>query len=247
MKSRTIIGCLIVMALFLSLPGYARELSRYEETVTLSLDGSAAVRLALVVGDPDSAGLEVLVPLFKGSPRDLQVRGVAGASVRLSENKGNLLLALSLPGGLSGPVTVEITYMVDGYFEVGKASDFGNRDLAYRFVNVTFDRIANFSAVLVLPSGQVLNTIGDYSPKPKKQGGAVPYSISRVEGKDAGIIKADDLRLGDEVSLGCTFKSATKSRPLFFALILLAAAYLVVFRDILRNGGDGKNGAGPKT
>ncbi|HNX98871.1 MAG TPA: hypothetical protein PKK12_14440, partial [Candidatus Aminicenantes bacterium] len=113
-----------------------------------------------------------------------------------------------------------------------------------RFVNVAFSRIAEFSAGITLPEGYVFATIGDFVPQPKKSGMTSPYVISREAGRNVVSISLADLRLGDEVKLNGTFKSAGKSKILLFFLIALAIGSLFFFRDALKNG---KEGGGTKS
>ncbi len=227
----------LFLALFLMLPAASRagELTGYDETVTLRPDGSALVRLVLTL--PRNGGGEIVLPLSRGPLRDLVVLQPAAAAVRAFEDKGNFLLGLTIPAGAETPVTVEMTYSVDGCFQAGgEASAFGNRDLTYRFINTAFERIGTFKAALVLPAGYVVSAVSDYLPKARVEGGAYPYEIGRRSGLDVGRISADGLKLGDSVMLRMTFKSAKKSKPLFFVLLAVAGVYLTAFRGLLKNG-----------
>jgi hypothetical protein len=240
MMKRVISCCLFVFCLGVFKPVYGRELSRYDETVVLHSDGSAAIRLSLAFADQTEPG--VLIPVRHAPLLNLQAHGMAPAAIRQVENKGTYFVALDFAGSGISPAAIEITFQVKNYFEsAGPSAPFGNKDLGYRFVNVTFARIEKFSAELILPGGFVFNAISNFSPKPKKSGMAFPYTISRKDGKNVASIAADDVQLGDEVTLNCTFKSTKKSKLLLLALIALAVAYLVLFRGMLKNG---KNAAG---
>jgi hypothetical protein len=242
MIKRAIVCCLFVFCLGSFTPNYGRELSQYGETVILHGDGSAAIHLSLTIADQAEPG--ILIPVRHASLLNLQAQGIASTAVRVVENKGNYFLALDLPAAGVGPLKIEISYQVENYFENGGPSaPFGNKELGYRFLNVTFDRIGKFSAQLVLPAGYVFNAISGFSPKPKKSGMALPYTLSRQNGENVGSITVENIKLGDEIALNCTFKSTKKSLPLLLALIALAVAYLVFFRDILQNG---KNVSGAK-
>jgi len=230
-----------LLGLVLCLTGSARELSSYEETVALRPDGSAEIRLVLIF--PDVAGAETLIPLRSASPQALDVKGLEPERVRLVENDGRRFLALDLSGSAPASRTVEITFRMESFFKAGPAGAFGNRDLAYRFVNVTFDRIDKFAAILILPPGNVYNTVDDFLPKAKASGGAVPYGFVRTEGRDAARLTAENLKLGDEARFVGTFKSGRKPPILLWVLLAAAVAYLVFFRGILKNE---KNVTGPK-
>ena len=240
MVKKAIAFCLLVLSPGLMAPIFCRELSRYDETVVLDRDGSAEIRLSLAFADRTEP--MVLIPVRYAALLNLHVQGVAKGAVRQVENKGNYFVALDFAGTGPSPAAIEISFQVKNYFEnKGASTPFGNKELGYRFVNVTFARIGKLSAKLVLPAGFVINGIGSFSPKPKKSGMALPYTISRQDGKDVAGIAIDNVKLGDEITLHCTFKSTKKSLPLLLVLIALAVAYLVFFRDILKNG---KNSAG---
>jgi len=242
MVNKAIAFCLLVFAPALLAPIFCRELSRYDETVVLAADGSAEIRLSLTFADRTESG--VLIPVRHAALLNLNASGMAKGAVRRVENKGNYFLALDFAGTGANPAAIEISFQVKNYFEdKGASSPFGNKELGYRFVNVSFERIGKLSAKLVLPAGFVINGIGNFSPKPQKSGMALPYTISRQDGKDVAGIAVDNVKLGDEITLHCTFKSTKKSLPLLLFLIALAIAYLVFFRDILKNG---KNAAGSK-
>ena len=226
---------LALLGLALGLPGYGPELTGFDETVALRADGSAEVRLTLVL--PSGQGPEFLVPAPCAASRDIRVQGLAPSSVRIMEVNGDRFLAVDTSGAGPGPLTLVITFQTDGCFKSGPASAFGNRTLSYEFLNVTFERIKTFRAALVLPPGYVFNDVGAFSPKAAAAGGAVPYAFGRSGGNAVVRLSADDVRLGDEVSLSCTFKSDRKPKALLVVLVILAAAYLVAFRGLVKNGG----------
>ncbi|MEN6311296.1 MAG: hypothetical protein ABFD80_07125 [Acidobacteriota bacterium] len=233
MKAKILFCSLAVLTLIVQLPAQGAELPGYRETVDMRADGSAEVRLSLVL--PAGGGLGMLIPLGWASPKDVRVQGQASVSV--VDKDGKSFLSVDAAG--TGSVPLVVSFQVEGCFKSGRPESFGNYALSYRFINVTFDRIGKFGAELILPPGYVFNDVGDFAPKAKAAGGAVPYVFGRTGGRDAARLAADDLKLGEEVRLGCTFKSARKSKPLLFVLAVLAAAYLVFFRGLLKSGNGG--------
>ncbi len=226
----------VALLLFLGLMGYGQQLSRYAETVTLAGNGSARIRLRLEFRGP--SGPQLLIPVRHESVHGLDVQGVAPTALRLVEKGGNRFLALDLPVA-AAPAAVEVAFAVDDYFKAGGSpGPFGNRKLGYRFVNVSFAGIEKFSAALVLPSGYVFNAVSDFSPQPESAGMVAPFTISREDGRSVGRIAIDHIGLGDEVALSCTFRSGRRSKLLLVILALMALAYLVFFRDLLREKKD---------
>ncbi len=225
----------LLFFLGMGLAGHAQELSRYEETVTLAADGTAAIRIVL---EPRGAGgLPVLLPVPSAALRGLRARGIAPPGLRLIARGGNRFLALDLPPTIGAAKTIEIEYAADGYFKAGgRPGPFGNRPLQYRFVNVSFAAIDRFAAALVLPEGHVFNAVGRFVPEPEKEGMVAPFAIARAGGRIVGRIALGPLVLGDEVALACTFRAARRSKLILVILAILALAYLVFFRDLLKNG-----------
>jgi len=219
----------------LSLAGYGQELSRYAETVNLAADGSASIRLLLEFRGLE--GPQLLIPVRYTSIRNLEAKRLVPGALRLVEKGGNRFLVLDLPQAAAAAPAIEIEFMVADYFKAGGSpGPFGNRNLGYRFVNVSFAGIEKFTAELVLPPGHVFNALSRFSPQPEKAGMIAPFTISRAGGRSVGRIVVDRVGLGDEIALDCTFRSGRRSKLLLVILVVLALAYLVFFRDVLTNG-----------
>jgi len=239
---RTVAVLAIVLGLGVCTPAFGLEVRRYDERVTLFRNGTAAIQLSLTLAEPP--GSSVLIPLGYATIQNLKGRGSDPVSVREVGSQGNHFVAVTLPASGQGGATVEISFQVADYLKnSGSPGPHGNLDFYYRFVNVTFSRIAEFTAGITLPDGYVLGTIGDFVPQPKKSGMTAPYVLSRVAGQDVVAISLSDLKLGDEVKLNGTFKNTRKSKILLFSLIALAIGSLFFFRDTLKNG---KSDAGTK-
>jgi hypothetical protein len=217
------------------LAGYGQVLTRYEETVTLAADGTAAIRIVL---EPRGAGgLPVLIPAGPKTVRDLKVTGIAAAALRQVEKGGERYLELDLPPVLGAAKPIKVEYATDGYFKAGgRPGPFGNRPLRYRFVNVSFAAIDHFAATIALPEGHVFNAVSRFVPEPEKEGMVAPFAIVRAGGRIIGRITLPRLGLGQEVALACTFRAARRSKLMLVVLAILALAYLAFFRDLLKNG-----------
>ncbi len=233
---------LALLALGLCRPVHGQDLVACDETVSLDADGSAQVRLALEL--PSGRGPAILIPAPCAAPRDIRVQGLAPSSVAVLEIDGDRFLSVDASAAGPAPLSLVINFRTEGCFAGGRARAFGNRPLSYKFLNVSFDRIGKFGATLILPPGFVFNDVTEFSPKSGEAGGAVPYAFSRADGRAAVRLSADDVKLGDAVSLACTFKSDRKPKVLLVVLTVLAAAYLVFFRGLIKSDGAGR-GAKP--
>ncbi len=228
----------LLLVLGAAMPARGQELSRYEETVTLAADGSARVRVFL---EPrPGAGAPVLIPVRSAALRDVRAKGAGSPTPRPVARGNGHFLEIALPSTM-GPAstgTIELTYAIEGYFKAGgRPGPFGNRKLDYRFVSVSFAAIDRFSASLVLPEGWVFNAVSRFVPEPEKEGMVAPFAISRAGGRLTGRIDLSGLGLGDEVVLSCTVRSGRRSLWLLLALAVLAATWLLFFRDVLRGKG----------
>lgn len=222
--------------------GYGQELRRYDETVTLAADGSAAVRIVLEVERRGDAAIWLPVPA--PTLRSMRATGISLLSPQPVKRGGRHFLELALPPAAGPGHAAEVEFTADGYFRAGgRPGPFHTRKLAYRFVNVSFAAVGEFSAALVLPPGCVFNAIGRFVPETRGQGTAVPFAIVRRDGRLAGRITLAAVGLGDEVALECTVRPARRSRWLLLGLAVLALAWLVFFRDVLRGRENGSGGA----
>lgn len=231
----------LLLLLGASVPARGQELSRYEETVTLAADGSAQVRVVLQVRQ--GGATPALLPL-RAAPASLRTAGIGPASARVVQKGSAPFIELDLPPGASPGRTVAVEYSLPGYFQAGgRPGPFGNRKLDYRFANVSFSAIDRFSASLLLPEGWVFNAVSRFAPAPEKEGMVAPFTIARAGRRLAGRIDLSGLGLGSEAVLSCTVRSGRRSLGLLFALAVLAAAWLLFYRDVLKVG---RNGAPAK-
>lgn len=237
-RKRALTGAAALLLLLgATMPARGQELLRYEETVTLEADGSASVRVVLQVRQGGTA--PVLLPL-RAAPGALRAEGIDPAFARVVRRGSGPFIELDLAPESSPGRTVAVEYSLPGYFKAGgRPGPFGNRKLDYRFANVSFAAIDRFSASLVLPAGWVFNAIGRFVPEPEKEGMVAPFAIARAGRRLAGRIELSGLGLGDEVALSCTVRSGRRSPWLLVALAVLAAAWLLFYRDVLKNGRPG--------
>lgn len=234
----TMIGMLLFWG-WTGLSASGLVLSAYGETVDLRADGSAEIRLSMTM---TGGGMtELRIPVRHAALTGLRSVGAGLSGLHTEQRQDVHYLVAELASSSGETRTIDLVYQVPDYFAGdGKSGSFGARDLEYRFVNVSFEGIAAFSARLMLPEGWVFHQVNRFLPQPKKTGTAPPYRLDRVEGRRLVEITLTEIGLGDEVVLDCAFRSESRSKVVMVFLILAALAYLIFFRDILKGGSKSK-------
>lgn len=218
---------ILLAAMPLGLLSAGLEFDRYRERVELRGDGSAEIRLEMTVASVDRG--EMRIPVAAGLPEKLKIQGFAPSALRRETVNGNHFLILDIPKPAEYPLRVNVSFSLAEYRR--------EKDrLEYRFVNMTTERIAEFSALVVLPEGVMVKNVSSFLPKPKNSGADSPLELTRMDGRRALAISLQGLGLGDTVSLDCSLQKEERSKILMVSMILVAFLYLFSYRDVLKNG-----------
>ncbi len=229
LRVRTLCACLWLLGAALPSGAAGPKVAEYGERVLLRADGSASVSLSLTVAALGANGIRI--PVRHASLHSLDAQGPGPVGARVREENGLRFIQLAIPAVAPRPLTLRVSYEVKDYTGGGA----GLRSLDYRFQNLTFDRIRSFRAILALPEGYIVQAVGEFLPKPAKAGAPPPYALFREGGRRGVRMGTTDVGLGDEIALQATFRHSRRSKPLFLVLLAAALAYLVFYRDILKN------------
>ena len=185
-------------------------------TVTLSIE--------LPLGTPPT----VTLPL---AHRGGRITRVAPGSVigRVESGAGAAHLVLE---NVPGASRVEVDLDVPG--EPPKAGGWGNRPFTHELVNTSPLAIASYKADLMLPEGYSVSTIDEIVPEASAK---TPLDLVR-EGSRRGVsLTTGQLEVGSRVVVRLHYRSDRRSPLLAGILAVLAIAYLVRFRDLVRKTG----------
>jgi hypothetical protein len=232
--ARRLLAALACLAVTASLAAW--ELPSYVEIVRLQADGSRTVTLLLDV--PGGAPVEFRLPLAHAKA---QVVGVApeGTIARITQDGGSAELVLE---NVQGAAQVQVRLAVPP--EPPKVGGWGSRSVAHELVNTTRVAIAKYSVEVLLPDGFGVGAVDGTTPESNSSGKG-PWQLVR-DGSRRGVkLDADGLTAGAHASVRLRYRPSTRSPLLAGVLGLLAAAYLVGFRDLVRGRGrpGGGNGA----
>lgn len=227
------VGLSLVGALWLG-ASEASTIERLREHVALARDGSARVERTVVEGQP--AGARLVIPIGVETLEEVAAEGCAVARATIDDSGGVRQLVIERGGGcpVNAPLTVRTT-AVSFYDWAGtKPAGFGNRSVGYRFVNTQAAVIVHYECELVLPKGFVVSAVEDSIPAPSEKNPVPPFQIVRDGDRNGVRLLAQNLAMGDEALVRFKFKRDDKSALLLGGGLLVALAYLVWFRDLVR-------------
>lgn len=238
MCTRTIIVLLFVLTL--PAAGTERGSIRLHERIALQQDGAAHVTITVT---PDSSvRLPFALPFAYGTPDGIQVLDstiAAGFIVR----DGAPVLILSGPALRPGALQILVHVTALTGWNGTKTGDFGNRTMRQTFLNTTPLLITEYSGALILPEGLTVSSVVSSVPAQTEKEPAAPFEIF-VDGRCTGIsIRSNALSLGDGAQVTFRCKPAAKSPLLLICFGLAGILYLIFFRDVLKDNGNGSPAA----
>jgi hypothetical protein len=223
---------LLAVAIMLVAASAAGEI-RYAERIKLEADGSAVVDVR-VGGLSGGAGDSLVIPYAPAVWPDSihcagPLAGVASRSVH-----GRLQAALVLGSAAGAADTLLCRYFYHAYASLnGGGGDFGNIVLGYRAVQTLPDSLGGAAVTIVLPPEYVTNKVLSSTPGAKANSSALPYELGMEEGRHSVTLRASPVLQGDVVALSLEVKRRGGSTFLIVALVIIACAYLVGFRDLV--------------
>jgi hypothetical protein len=143
------------------------------------------------------------------------------------------LLVLAVPVGTQDTLACRYYYHAYAPFAAPSGQDFGNYTITYRAVHAQPDSLEAFVMTMVLPPGFVTNRVLSSTPAPKANGLSSPYVLGMMEGRHSVTLRASPVMQGDVVGLTLEAKRKNGSPYLIAALVIIACAYLIGFRDLV--------------
>jgi hypothetical protein len=225
-----------------SAPAAPDSLLYCRDQLVVGPDGGALATVTVVLGRVSS--MDLLLPWTEQAGRDHQiVRGpavfgvdAAGAPLPVVDVLGtphwNLRL---LPGAAPGD-TIAVGAFVPGWYDpAATLGEFGVHRLGRRWVNTSRFTVAAMELGLALPPGMLVDEVGATTPGfNAKKSPEPPYAITREGGRDVFVITARDVAPAGRTAFALDARPARRGRLPLIVGLLLAAAYLISFRDVLR-------------
>lgn len=210
------------------------------ERITIGRDGSAEVRLTVV---PSAAGTGPLViPFIHGTPSQVMAGdSTVAASPGTVHGRPAVVLAGELIPGRSYTIDVRCDTLA-GWSGL-KSGEYGNRTVRHVFTNTVPVHIAPYLGIVLLPEDMVVTSVVSSLPAQTEKDPVAPFAILAADGRSGVSIRHPGLAIGDAAQITFRCKPADKSPVL---LILFGAAgilYLIFFRDVLKDNGNGSPAA----
>jgi hypothetical protein len=208
----------------------------YSERVALQQDGSADIEIT--VSSPDTATVSLQLPWGYAAPDRLALSDSTQHGEVIEKNGVRFLIVT----GSSAPVRecsirAHVSRLVD--WTTIKRSDFGNMTLSHQFRNTTTSVFATFHADYILPAGLTVTSIVSSIPEQTEKEPVAPFEVIRKDGRTGLTLKSGRLRTGDVAAVSFRCKPVDKSPLLFGGLVVIAALYLIFFRDVLKENSNG--------
>ena len=206
------------------------------ERITIRDDGSADITLVITSqGMPPGT---VLIPCAYADVESLASPD-STVVVRLQEDQDIRFFRLEAGERGGRPVTIhmEVPRYVD--WQGKKRADFGNITLTHTFRNTTSRTVTTYRGDILLPEWLTVTSVVSSIPAQTEKDPVSPYDILR-DGARAGVsIRTRDLRPGDAAAITFRCKPVEKSPVLFGLFALAGLAYLIFFRDVLKEKTNG--------
>lgn len=237
-----VVLCLAASASAAVLPAAADTLAALEHLYLIEDDGSATLVVTAVLGLGGPADL--LLPFgHAGADVFAVARGDAafpvgegGVPEPVHVASGRHLLALLVGDAAAAGDTVTVrcrlTRCVDW---PGVLGAFGAHDLSRTFINDSGLAVGAYRLTLSLPPTYRIKRVTGTEPAFKPQVSPdPPHAVGRRGGRDTATLAAAPLRPGDRVRLGLLAERTRRGPVPLVAGLLLAAAYLVFFRNLTK-------------
>jgi hypothetical protein len=237
MRMRLILLLLILFAL--PLRGAGDGSYRLNERITVLGNGAGEVTCTIT---PDSSlRLPMDIPFDRGIPRT--AIGASDSSVSAQFLFRDGIPMLHLTGSRSSEEPLVVTVQVDSLpvWRGLKTGEFGNRTVVLRFRNTTPRMISQYTGALILPRGLTVTSVVSSEPAQTEKEPAAPYTIFDTdEGSGISIHKAG-MGLSDAARVTFRCKPAQRSPVLLICCSLVGVLYLIFFRNVLKDNGNGSS------
>jgi len=222
-------------------PAAADTLAVLEHLYLIEDDGSAMLTVTAVLGAGGPADL--LLPFGHAAADGFVVAGgdaafpdgADGAPEPVRVSSGRHLLALRVGDAAAAGDTLTVRCRLARCVDwPGARGAFGAYDLTRTFVNDAAVAVGAYRLTLALPPGYRIQRVTGTEPAFKPQVSPdPPHAVGRRDGRDTATLAAAPLRPGGRVRLGLLAERSRRGPVPLVAGLLLAAAYLVFFRNLL--------------
>lgn len=219
----------------------ADTLAALEHRYMLAEDGSAVLETTMILGAPGPT--ELLLPLDHGEAGEFTIEagraafasGQDGTSDPVRRAAGRPLLALTMDEGAAAGDTVRVRCRLPKAIDwAGASGPFGVYDVSRTLINDSGVSIGRYRLEIALPPSYRFRRVTGSEPAFKPQVSPdPPYAVRHRDGRDVASLTANQFRPGNRVKLGVEAERVRRGAVPLVAGLILAALYLVFFRNQL--------------
>jgi hypothetical protein len=201
------------------------------ERITVHIDGSADI--ALVITRQGMPAGPILIPCAYAGIEGLTSPD-SGVAVHLQEEQDIRFFRVDAGAQEGRPVTIRMVVPRYVDWQGMKRADFGNMTLTHTFRNTTSRTVTTYRGDVLLPEWLTVTSVVSSIPAQTEKDPVSPYDILR-DGAQTGVsIRSRDIHPGDAAAITFRCKPVEKSPVLFGLFALAGLAYLIFFRDVLK-------------
>ncbi len=223
----------ILLIIFCGTVSFAgNDLKRYNEKLYLDQNGNLNVRVEFQV--KMDTGCQIKLPMNFVNTDKLESHNPGIKEIRIVNLDGVKYVLLHTFAHPDSMQTYIYSFGVKKYFDFEKnKSEFGNFIFSYKYINTCPVKIDKYESNIILPEGYAVSSVLETVPKVKNNNPESPYDLGRIDGRNFVKLNNSKMGLGENSFIKFRFKSEEKSKFLLVFLIVIAAAYLFLFRDLI--------------
>lgn len=233
MRRAIAIVCVIMTGLLLM--GAAPSIKSYQEIFRMEADGAGKVAARVELAELKPGTWEVPLTTWKGV-KEVKWSGVPDdVKVQPALSGQAPCLRVTVGQEAAAGFVMDLDYQVPAPKAAPKPKNQPPREttLSFRFLNGGQLPVADYDLKVLLPEGNMVHSVQEKTPKGKGLAGAQVAYI-RDDGRLGFTLAAENLKFGDAAGIKLTMVEERKSPVVLVILGLVAVAYMIVFRDIVK-------------
>ena len=214
----------------------------YDTQLDVDADGSALASVRLQLTSAEAGRFRL--PVGFAAIEDFKVLAApAGVVLKPDPSKEQSSVEIELPDGIPATVELGFTFRVKDVLFVpkpdeGQKSTFpeGTRLLRHSLVNTQPAPISRYAVQVRLPEAVMVEKIREQLPRTKRKEFTPRVELDRYDGRQGALLQLAGVKQGDRTSMELEVVGVRRSLGWLLVGLVLAIAYLVGFRDLVRSG-----------
>jgi len=215
----------------------AQQIKLIDKDVKINDDGSANITLQLNLGIESTSSL-IKIPALQGNPIEINSQlDNNQADLVINQNNEENYSYLAIDSQLPiGEHSILIEYILSEFIDWADAGpgEFKAYEFGIKLDNPFPTQIDTFNLMVSLPKGWNYHKIVESNPIFEDKDPQPPYKLYKTDDGRANVtISRIDMKFKDSIGMTFLFKSTSKSIFIIIGAVILAALYMIVFRDLI--------------